>query len=420
MEKFVVRGGLRLEGEVNIQSAKNSVLPLIAASVMREGKTYIEKCPEISDVFVMMKIIERLGGKAWFEGETLIIDAKDINEWKLPLDLTAEIRASLFIVGALLTRFGYASIATPGGCNIGERPIDIHISALKDLGVNVHEGDTIIFSASSNSGATTRLRFKSVGATENAMMAAVKRRGVTVIENAASEPEIVDLQNFLNAIGCKVVGAGSDRITVEGVDKLYSGEVNFRPSYDRIETGTFLLAGAVCGGELRFENEALENSSALIKIIENNACKIYRKNGKIEYINFTGVYGGFGKVVVEPYPAFPTDLQPQLVAAAAFSNGLTIVEERVFKKRFGYVSQLVKTGADISVFDNACVVVGKRDIIGAEMVAGDLRGGAALLICALGANGVSSVSGARYIDRGYGAIEKKLRALGADVTRINY
>ncbi|MBO4323070.1 MAG: UDP-N-acetylglucosamine 1-carboxyvinyltransferase [Clostridia bacterium] len=420
MEKFVINGGLTLNGNVGVQSAKNSVLPLIAASIIHEGKTYIEKCPKIYDVTVMTRIIEKLGGSAHFIGDTLAIDTRDVNDWKLPSDLTGEIRASLFMVGALLTRFGYAAISTPGGCDIGDRPIDIHIDSLRDLGVNVYEGETVIFSAGRKGGGRTKLRYKSVGATENAMMAAIKREGVTLIENAAKEPEIVDLQNYLVAIGCKVRGAGGDVIEIEGVKTLKGGEVSFKPVPDRIEAGTFLLAGAICGGELRFLPESLKNSPALMKIIENNACKIYNNNGKIEYIKFSGRYGGFGKVIVDPYPEFPTDLQPQLVAASSFADGVTVVEERVFKRRFGYVAQLLKTGADVSVFDNACVIVGRKDIHGANMAAGDLRGGAAVLLQALGAKGRSEVSGAHHIDRGYESIEDKLRLLGADIQRISF
>ena len=420
MEKFVVRGGNKLFGEIEIQSAKNSVLPLIAASIIYEGKTYIEDCPKIYDVLVMMKIIEKLGGKAYFDKNTLVLDTEGVNDWNLPEDMTKEIRASLFTVGALLSRFGYASISAPGGCNIGSRPIDIHIDCLKDLGVNVYEGESFSFSKKTNNGGITKLRYKSVGATENAIMASVKSNGVTVIENAAKEPEIVDLQNYLNAIGGKISGAGSDRIVIEGVKKFNGKEVRFKPVKDRIEVGTFILAGAVCGGELRFKGESFENSSALIKIIEHNACKIYSKNGKIECVKFDGQTHGYGFVSVDPYPSFPTDLQPQLVAAASFSDGLTVVVDNVFKRRFGYTEQLKKTGADIAVYDNACVINGGKKLSSAEMIAGDLRGGAALIIQALGICGESTISGVRHIDRGYDGIEEKLHLLGADIHRIYY
>lgn len=420
MEKFVINGGNKLYGEVEVQSAKNSVLPLIAASIMRKGKTYLKKCPKLSDVLVMASIIEELGGSAKFIGDTLELDCTDLNRHDLPKNLTAKIRASLFMVGALLTRFKKTSISSPGGCDIGDRPIDIHINSLRDLGVKVDEGEVVEFSERNNRSAKTRLAYKSVGATENLIMASVQRKGVTVIENSAKEPEIVDLANFLNLTGARISGAGSDVITVEGVEKLWDGELLFEPVADRIEVGTFLLAGVICGGELGVKGNGFENLSALTKIIENNACKIYKNNGKIDYIKFYGVYGGFGKVIVDPYPCFPTDLQPQLVSAATFAKGITVVEERVFKKRFNYVCQLRKTGADVSVFDNACVVVGKEKLTGAVMTAQDLRGGASLILQALGAKGTSEVLSCEHIDRGYFKIEDKLRALGADIKRIDY
>ncbi|MBQ7642942.1 MAG: UDP-N-acetylglucosamine 1-carboxyvinyltransferase, partial [Clostridia bacterium] len=298
MEKFAITGGKKLVGEIEIQSAKNSVLPLIAASIIHEGKTYIEKCPEIYDVLVMMKIINSLGGIAYFSGDTLVLDTANINSWELPCSLTREIRASLFAVGALLSRFGYASICMPGGCNIGERPIDIHIDCLKSLGVKVYEGEVVAFKREGREiNGRVKLRFPSVGATENAIMAAVIGGGRCVIENAAKEPEIADLQNYLNLAGAKISGAGSGVVTVEGVKSLKKEDLTFRPVADRIEAGTFLLAAASCGGEIRFKNENLPIYLPLKDFFENNACKLYRKNGKIDCVNFNGRIKAFGKVV---------------------------------------------------------------------------------------------------------------------------
>ena len=420
MEKFVINGGNALYGKVEIQSAKNSVLPLIAGSIVHEGKTVIEKCPKLGDVVVMAEIINRLGGKAEFLGEDLVIDCSDLNDYRLPPDLTGKIRASLFMVGALLTRFNEATIATTGGCDIGERPIDIHINSLRELGVAVKEGEIVEFDADGFSAGKTKLPFKSVGATENLIMASLKRKGVTVIENCAKEPEIIDLANFLNLLGAKIKGAGTDTVTVEGVENLTREEIRFKPVADRIEAGTFLFAGAICGGEMRFLPESFENLTEVVKIIENNACKIYRNNGKIEYIKFSGAYRGFGKVVTGTYPGFPTDLQPQLVSSACFSRGVTVVEEKVFPKRFDYAEELKKSGADVSVCANYCFVKGKKDLRGADMVAKDLRGGASVILLALGVKGRSEISGLDSVDRGYFKLEEKFRLLGADIKRINF
>ena len=420
MEKFVINGGKSLFGEVKIQSAKNSVLPLIAASVINDGKTYIENCPKISDVLVMMKIIEKLGGKAYFEKDDLVIDGRSIDCWILPCDLTREIRASIFTVGALISRFGYASTCAPGGCNIGDRPIDIHIDALKKLGAIVRENDEIIFDASYGFGGSVTLRFPSVGATENAIMSAVRGKGVCIIKNAAKEPEILDLQRYLNALGANVEGGGTDTVVVRGVEKKISCEGRIKPIPARIEAGTFALAAVACGGEIRFLEESLPKYLFLSEIFRNNACKMYLKNDKIEGVKVTERPKGFGRVIAEPFPGFPTDLQPQLVAASCFAKGLTVVVEKVFPGRFSFVEQLLKTGADLSVCDNACIIDGGKELNPAETYAGDLRGGAALIIAALGIEGKSLIGGTRYVDRGYEKIEEKFRGLGADIRRVEF
>ncbi len=419
MDRFIINGGNPLYGIPEISAAKNSALPILAASVALCGKTHIKNCPEICDVAVMADIIENMGGKTVFRSNELTIDAIGLKTWRLPCELTKKIRASLFIVGALLTRFGAAEICRAGGCDIGDRPIDIHIDALRALGADVEEGETVKFKKKKTGGGKVKLRYPSVGATENAMLYAAGLKGESVIENAAKEPEIVDLQNFLNLLGVKVSGAGGERITVCGDGRRETGEVYFEPSKDRIEAGTFLLAGAICGGEMQFETRDLCNLTAVSKILSNNACKIRPKNDKIVCVEYCGLKKGFGKVVVSPYPGFPTDLQPQLVAAASFARGVTVVEETVFPKRFNYVEELLKTGADISVGGNLCAVNGKAGLVGASMVAGDLRGGAALALAALGADGRSQILGVNHIDRGYFAFEKKLRALGADVSRVS-
>ena len=277
MDRFVIRGGNALRGKVRINGAKNSVLPLVAASLITEGKTIIRNCPKIRDVLVMAEIVEALGGKFSFEGDSLAIDTSGVNKWILPEKYTGEIRASVFMTGALITRFKLAETTCPGGCNIGCRPIDIHIDAFKALGIITKEGRKITFDGKNSQSGKIILRYPSVGATENVMMAAVRLKGVTTIENCAKEPEIVDLQNYLNAAGFDVKGAGSDRIVIEGKDGYKGKEIEFTPSKDRIEAGTFLLAGLATGGEIEFEGLEKRENLSVYKIIARNACKIYEK-----------------------------------------------------------------------------------------------------------------------------------------------
>lgn len=419
MEKYIIEGGRKLYGKVEIQSAKNSILPLIAASIIKEGKTRILRCPKINDVLIMCEIIQALGGSAFFEGDTLCIDTKNLNGWILPSDLTSEIRASLFMVGALICRFGYASIKMPGGCNIGERPIDIHVDGLKALGVNVSEGEEKTFYGKELTASEITLRFPSVGATENLMMTAIRAKGVTVIKNCAKEPEIVDLQRYLNSIGARVTGAGSSVIRVDGGINLTSEEVEITPSADRIELGTFLYALASVGGELEIDVKGIENSGLLNNFFKDNACKIYNNSGNIYNIGIVCPVNGFGKVQTGPYPEFPTDLQPQLVACACTANGITAVLERVFPKRFAYVEQLKEFGANAEVVENLCLIEGRK-LHGARVTAGDLRGGASLVIGALSAEGTSEIRNVGQIDRGYYKLEDKLLKLGAKIKRESY
>lgn len=419
MEKFIVCGGNKLCGKLNIQSAKNSVLPLISASIISGGKTKINNCPKIKDVLVMCEILRAIGGRAEFDGDSLILDTHGVNTWRLPDILTGEIRASLFLVGALIYKFGYASIKMPGGCKIGERPIDIHIDALSALGVKVSVDEEIIFSAKGLKNAEVTLRFPSVGATENAIMTAIGCKGISRINNCAKEPEIIDLQNYLNAVGCKIKGAGTSVITIEGTPDLREREIEFTPSKDRIELGTYLFAVASTGGEVLLESQDMQISRSFIKIFENNTCKIYNISDKIYNIVFERPTVGFGRVITGPYPCFPTDLQPQLTACACSANGVTAVIEKVFPERFSYAKQLKLLGADLSVHENCCIVQGCK-LHGGKVTAGDLRGGAALVIGALSCNGQTEIKGVGHIDRGYFKLEEKLALLGADIKRVSY
>lgn len=412
---YLITGGKKLFGEVRVQRAKNSVLTLMAASLMVKGKVKILGCPRINDVLVMEKIIKRIGGQSQFCGDGLELDCRNVFTTSLPEKLTGEVRASFFTVGALLARFKTVTLSRPGGCNIGARPIDIHLEGLCALGASYSENNCkLTIFANKLKGTRFRLRYPSVGATENLMMAASLADGVTVLENCAREPEIKDLQKFLNACGARISGAGTGKITVFGVKKLH-GDVEFTPIADRIEAGTFLLCSLACGGEMLVKGVKNENILPLMEKIKNNTCKIYVDNDNI-FIKSMGEPTNFGSVVTAPYPLFPTDLQPQLAAVACAAQGKTVITETVFDNRFGYAEELCKMGAKIAVAGNVAVIDG-TGLFGAKVCAKDLRGGAALTIAALKAEGDSEICGVEHLERGYEDLFGKLVALGASIRR---
>lgn len=416
MDKYVIDGGRRLFGAVALQSAKNSVLPLLAASILTEKRVVIRDTPQISDVLCMAQILRELGADVRFSGGNTIIESADATSHEISSVLTGELRSSVFMLGSLLTRFHRALIAYPGGCDIGLRPIDLHLNALKQLGVGISERDGCIFCECEKlRGAEILLDFPSVGATENIMLAAVKAEGRTVLAGAAKEPEIVDLQNFLNAMGAKVAGAGSDVIEIEGVQEL--GSVTYKPMKDRIEAGTFLIACAVCGGEVETIGLKGENLRLLLHKLRENGCKIHTKNDKIR-IESSGRLRCNRRIETMPFPGFPTDLQAQATALNAGADGGALIVENLFETRFKYVPELQKMGADIQVKGRNAFVRGVRKLHGASVVAGDLRGGAALVIAALGAEGRTEVLDLSHIDRGYADFRGKLKSLGAEIRRV--
>ena len=416
MDKFIIDGGRRLFGSVRIQSAKNSVLPLFAASVLTDKPVTICSAPAITDATCMAQILQELGAEVRFHGEDVTIDSSNACSHEISSALTKELRSSVFMIGSLLTRFHKALIAYPGGCDIGLRPIDLHLNALKRLGVNISEQDGyILCTCEKLRGAEIVLDFPSVGATENILLAAVKAEGRTVIQGAAKEPEIVDLQNFLCAMGAHVRGAGTDVIEIEGVKELDG--VTWRPIEDRIEAGTFLIACAICGGEVELEGARAENLGLLLHKLRENGCKISVKNDKI-YITSHGRLRCNRKIETMPFPGFPTDLQAQITALNATCDGCALIVENLFETRYKYVPELRKMGADIEVRGRNAFVRGVERLHGASVVAGDLRGGAALVLAALGAEGISEVLDLSHIDRGYSGLQDKLKNLGAEVRRV--
>lgn len=417
MEKYVINGGNKLYGSVDVQTAKNSVLPLLAATVLTDEKVKILSIPDITDVKNMIKILSRLGCRTVFDGCNLIIDSSCADCYEIPSELAHELRSSLFLLGSVISRFHMAKIAYPGGCDIGLRPVDLHLTGLKRLGVDItEENGYIICKCDKLRGNEIMLDCPSVGATENIMLAAVKAEGTTVIKNAAREPEIEDLQKLLNCMGAKVRGAGSGTVVIEGVNELKGCE--FLPIPDRIEAGTFLIAAAMCGGEVELTRVCAENLSSLLHKLRENGCKIHVNNDKIVLENHRRLTS-VKSVETQPYPGFPTDLQAQITTLCCICRGQSIITENLFETRFKYVPELRKMGADITVINRNAFVRGVERFKGATVVAHDLRGGAALVTAALAADGTSSVLDISHIDRGYGAFEYKLRKLGGDIVRVS-
>lgn len=416
MEKYVINGGKKLEGSVKIQTAKNSVLPILAAAVLTDSPITLLNVPDISDVRNMVRILGCLGCNVQYRGQDMVIDSSSAYNCEIPRELAHELRSSVFLLGSVISRFRKAKIAYPGGCDIGLRPVDLHLTGLKRLGVKIDEKNGyILCSCDKLCGNEIMLDCPSVGATENIMLAAVKAEGTTVIKNAAREPEIEDLQNFLNAIGAKVCGAGTGTITVEGVNKL--GGAQYQPISDRIEAGTFLIAAAMCGGHVELSNVCAENLSSLLHKLRENGCKLHIKNDKI-YIKNDKRPVSVKSVETQPYPGFPTDLQAQMTALCTVCSGNSIVTENLFETRFKYVPELCKMGADITVVGRSAFVRGVEGLKGATVVANDLRGGAALVIAALAAEGRSEVLDISHIDRGYSDFERKLSGLGGEIRRV--
>lgn len=415
MEKYIIEGGRPLFGEVEIQSAKNAVLPLLAAAVLTDGQVVIHKCPRIADVMNMVGILAELGCNTKFAGEDLIIDSADAANHEIPSSLAKELRSSVFMLGSVVSRFGRARIAYPGGCDIGLRPIDLHLNGLRRLGVCVSEGGGYIdCSCGKIEGAEIVLDFPSVGATENIILAAAKAKGTTMIRNAAKEPEIVDLQNFINRMGGRISGAGTACIRIDGVKKLSGTE--YTPVSDRIEAGTFLIASAMCGGEITLNNADADNLSSLLHKLREISCKIDTKDDKI-YIRSSRRLSP-KLVETSPYPGFPTDLQAPMTALACICEGSTVIVENLFETRFKHVPELIRMGADVTVRGRSAFVRGVGSLKGADVVAGDLRGGAALTLAAISAEGLSTVTDLSHIDRGYSDFEYKLRGLGARIRRV--
>lgn len=415
-DKFVVIGGKRLEGSVAVQTCKNAVLPILAGSILNENQVVINNVPDLLDVKNMENLLNDLGVKIEKQGKNFILDSSSITKTVLNQDLCRTLRSSIFLLGALLARFKKATISYPGGCDIGDRPIDLHLKGLQELGVEITARHSLIYCDGKNMhSGVVHLDFPSVGATENLMMTSVFLDGCTRIINAAKEPEIIDLQNFLNKMGCRVSGAGTTEITIQGVDRLLPTQ--YTPMGDRIVAGTLMLATAITGGKVCLKNVDGKNIESLIAKLASVGCQIDIKSDII-YITSNGRLPSIDLIDTQVYPGFPTDLQAQMMSLQAVSNGVSVISENVFESRFKHAKELVKMGANIVVRDRVAVVKGVEQLNGAPVDACDLRGGAGLVLAGLKANGYTTINNAYHIDRGYDKFENILTELGADIKRI--
>ena len=418
MTKYIVQGGHPLFGEVRISGAKNAAVAIIPAALLVDGVCRIENIPQISDVTALLKILEQLGANVRFLNRSSVeIDCRHISTTQVSQELAHKIRASFYLIGALLGRFGEAEVSMPGGCNFGGvRPIDQHVKGFVAMGAEVREGDFICAKAEGGrmKGANIYLDVVSVGATMNIMMAAALADGTTVIENAAKEPHIVDLANFLNSMGADVKGAGTDTIRIFGVDKLHGGSYAIIP--DQIEAGTYMAAVAACGGQVLVRGIIPKHMDCItaklqemgVQVEEQDDTLLVRRSGKLHRAN----------VKTLPYPGFPTDMQPQITVALCLAEGTSMVTEGVWDNRYRYVGELTRMGAQIRVEGRSAVVEGVEHLNAASVQAYDLRAGAAMVIAALAAEGTSEVSNVHYIERGYEDIIEKLRSIGAQIESV--
>lgn len=419
MENLIISGGIRLEGKTRLQGSKNSSLPILAACAAVNGISVIHNCPRITDVDIAVAILERLGCRVSREGGTVTVDSGDINCSAIPEELMSEMRSSIIFLGALLARFGRGSATLPGGCEIGLRPIDMHIAAFRSMGVVIEESGGSMECTAPNGLAPCRisLSFPSVGATENIMLASLAAKGETVITNAAREPEIKDLADFLNECGAKIIGAGQSVIRIYGGRRLTGAEHRVIP--DRIVASTYMACAAVTGGRAVVTEVEREHLAPVIPVFELCGCKIDFANGEMS-VTAPKRAERIKYLRTMPYPGFPTDSQALVTAVAATARGTSIVSERVFENRFRHVPELIKMGADIRVEDSCVAVVeGVPSLHGAKVTASDLRGGSALIAAALGARGESVIDGVRHVLRGCEDVCGNLSRLGADIKVIN-
>lgn len=415
MDKLVIEGGRPLSGTIRIHGAKNAALPILAASLLAEGVHSLHNVPKLLDTVTMLDILDRLGCKSVHVDEKVTIDTASLSTSHVPEDLMRQMRSSIFLMGPLLARFGEVTIYQPGGCAIGERKIDLHLQGLKALGAEIVEtSGQISCKAAKLTGSDVHLDYPSVGATENIMMAAATANGTTTISGAAREPEIQDLQHFLNKMGAQIMGAGTDTITIQGVEKLLPCTYEVIP--DRIVAGTVMIAAAATRGNVTLTHTNPGHLTSLIHVLKRAGVQITVCNDIIN-VSCMGRPRGVERIVTSPYPSFPTDLQSQVMVLLSLADGFSVIKETVFEGRFKHVEEMARMGADISIDLNRAFIRGVQRLYGATVEATDLRAGAALVIAGLAANGTTIVEQAHHIDRGYDGIEKLFQKLGARIIR---
>ncbi|MBQ2904015.1 MAG: UDP-N-acetylglucosamine 1-carboxyvinyltransferase [Clostridia bacterium] len=418
MEKLVISGGRALNGKIMLQGSKNSALPILAATLAVGGTSVIHNCPVLTDITAALKILEHTGCKIKREGHTVIVDSSAASRYDIPECMMREMRSSIIFLGALISRFGCAGVTPPGGCEIGLRPIDLHLSSLRRMGVDISENGGVLECRApcGISPCHIALAFPSVGATENIMLASLRVKGETVITNAAREPEIKDLADFLKKCGARISGAGQSVIRINGVERMHSSVHSVIP--DRIVASTYMACAACTGGKIAIDGICREHLLPVITVFEGAGCRIGIKNNEL-IINAPEKLSRIKSLRTMPYPGFPTDSQAIVTAMLATAHGTSVITEKIFENRFRHVPELIKMGADIRVEDGSVAVIeGVERLRGARVSACDLRGGSALAVAALGAEGKSVIENIHHIDRGCEAIEESFSLLGADIKRI--
>lgn len=417
MDKIIVTGGKTIHGEVTISGAKNAVLPIIVGTLLAEDVTVLHDVPKLSDVVTIKEVLEILGAEVTIEDHTMTVDSRHLHNYNAPYNYIQKMRASVLIMGPLLARLGKAKISMPGGCAIGTRPIDLHLKGLEALGadIQINHGDmNATVTGGKLRGSRIYLDFPSVGATEHIMMAAATAEGATVIENAAEEPEIVDLANFLNSMGANIRGAGTNVIKIEGVEKLHGTTYTIIP--DRIEAGSYMIAAAVTGGDLLVKNVIVDHIKPLIAKLIECGMEIVEEGNNLRIIGKRPLKAVDIKTM--PYPGFPTDMQAQFMALMTVAEGTSVFTETVFENRFMHADELRRMGANIKIDGRNAIVEGVSRLTGCKVKATDLRAGAALIIAALVAEGKTEITELQHIDRGYEDLIQKFQTIGADIVRI--
>lgn len=415
MDKFVINGGRKLTGNVEVSGAKNASLALMPASLLTKGISFLSNTPELNDVYTMIKLLSFLGAEISFENHTLKINTEKITSFEAPYEHVKKMRASVYVLGPLLTRYGSAKVSLPGGCAWGPRPINLHLEALEKMGADIELDSGYILAKSKRlNGAKINFDISSVGATGNTLMAAVLAKGSTIINNAAMEPEITNLAEYLVKMGAKINGIGTSALEIEGVDDL--SPVSMETIPDRIEAGTLLIAGAITGGRISLNNIQAKYLQAVLSKLEDSGCKVISNGNSISLT---------GTDLIQPvnvstsiFPGYPTDMQAQWIAYMSLSGGVSTITDTIYIDRFKHVPELLRLGANITVSENSAVVQGVKQLDGAKVMSTDLRASASLVLAGLAARGTTEVLRVYHLDRGYQRIEEKLKSLGADIERV--